>query len=188
MQTHTRILPIACFLVLAPITASAEGWYVEGIIGVDSPDELEYFDADDLSIPTIGARAGYQLNKFLSVEGDLRIGVQDDDSNLANVGGEAEIGLTASAAIFARASLPLSERLSTHVRLGTFISEYSVELTNVAGTGGSGQYTTQPAGLAVGAGAEFDLSEDFYLRTDYTLFEFPGTESDALTVGVGVKF
>lgn len=189
MQTLSRTLPLTCFLIFAPITASAEGWYVEGNVGVDGPDELEYFGADDFSIPTLGARVGYQMNEILSIEGDLRIGVQDDDTNLTNVGGDAEISLTASTAFFARASLPVSERLSAHLRLGAFVSEYDVELSNL-GTNqeGSGSYTSQPTGLAFGAGAEFDLSEDLYLRTDYTIFELPGQHSDAFTVGAGVKF
>ena len=188
MQTHTRILPIACLWVLAPLTASAEGWYIEGNAGIDRPDELEFFGADEFYIPTIGARTGYQLTKNWSIEGDLRIGIQDDSADLGFVGGEADLGLTYSAGLFARASAPLSERLSAHLRIGAFTSEYDIELIDVSGTTETNQFTSKPDGLAFGAGAEYDLSEDLYLRTDYTIYELPGEDSGSLSVGMGLKF
>lgn len=184
MQTHKRILPLTCLLLLAPAAASAEGWYIEGNAGIDRPDILQYTGRDDLSIPTIGARAGYDLSKTWSIESDLRVGLQDGDTSLEAIGVNAEVGLNLAAGVFARASAPLGEQLSAHLRIGAAVSEYDYEIVHTDGVAGTDQYS----GLAFGAGAEFDLSEDLYVRTDYTIYELPGEDSGSLTLGVGLKF
>ena len=184
MQLFSRFLPISCFVALSAQAGLAQSLYVEGNIGVDQPDIFEAAGAGDINIPTLGLRTGYQFSKHWSVEGDLQIGLEEDDPSLLFIDADGEAGLNAAAGVFVRGSIPLMERLSAHIRAGAAVSEYETQIVGSS----TGELTNDYSGLALGAGAEFDLTEDFYLRTDYTLYETPGSESGAFTIGAGVKF
>jgi len=185
MQLSSRILSISCLLAVTLPTATAQGFYVEGNVGIDQPDYFSFGGSNnDLDIPTIGATAGYAINKHWAIEGDLRFGLQNDDTYLDSLSGNGEVGLNVAGGAFVRASIPIVDRLSAHLRLGASFSEYKSSIPRFSASQEADSFN----GAALGAGGTFALTEDVYVRTDYTIFERPGVDSGAFTLGAGLKF
>lgn len=180
MQTIRRILPLSCFLAISALPAYSQGLYVEGNVGLidagDSPTALDY--------DTFGFRGGYEFNQTWSVEADLQMGVDSEwiaygDSNL-----HLNADLTAIVGAFVRASTPLGERTSLHARLGYALGEFDISSDGTEASTVVDNFD----GIAFGAGAAFDITDQIFLRGDYTQIEGDHITTNAFTVGAGFKF
>ena len=163
--------------------ASAQGFYVDGgyaFIGIDVEDSGAEFDAD---IGALIGHGGYDINQFLAVEGELAIGI--DDEEVSAGGFDANLGLNYLVGAYGKASYPLVETVSVYARAGIVNAELEAE---VSGPGGSASATESDTGYALGLGADAFLGDHGGIRFDYTRYDIEDLEADAFSIGYKFRF
>lgn len=179
------------------------GFYLQGgysYLDIE-PDGAE----SGVDTDAITARAGYQFNPNFSIEGDITSGIDDgefdynvdednfdlDDNNdgdfndLINASGD--IGLNYLVGVYGKASMPVSDRFDVFARAGYAFIDLDAEVTTPGGT----EITTvedSEDGAALGAGLEYDMTENWHLRGDYTWYGFGNTDTHAAMISAGYKF
>ena len=163
-------------------------------------------DGADSGVDTngIAARAGWQFNNIFSLEAELATGIDDgefdynvdedelnfDDNNDGDlsdvIAASGDVGLNYLTGIYGKANLPLTERLNAYARAGYAY----VDLDASVGTPGGVDINVEDSadGPAFGAGMSYDLSENLYLKGDYTYYSFDSTDTSGVMLGVGYKF
>lgn len=164
-------------------------------------------DGADSGVDTnaITARAGYKFSKYFSIEGDVTSGIDDgefdynvdedefnlDDNNdgdfndLINASGD--IGLNYLLGVYGKASMPVSDRLDLFARAGYAYIDLDATVVTPGGTDVATVEDSED-GAALGAGAEFALTENWQLRGDYTWYGFGETDTHAAMISAGYKF
>lgn len=169
-------LTLSCFLPLA----QAEDWYAEGFVaGIFADGENYAIGPDDNAISSVGLRGGYQLTKYFSVEAEAQTGLEGDSSYALGLG---EINLHAAYGLFGKYSVPVSDRLSLHGRVGLASNEYKIESDL------GGELITTSDGFAFGVGTTFDLTDTLYLRGDLTQHNSYSADSNSVSIGAGLRF
>lgn len=154
--------------------ASAQGFYADGGYSFVSIDEDNIGASIDLG--AINGHVGYDFNANFGVEGELMIGVADEDF----AGGS--IGLNSAFGAFGKAQLPVAERVRVFARAGVVQAELEVEAT------GLGSASESETGAGYGVGAVVDVAENIYIRGDYTRYDIEDVEADGFFIGVGMTF
>lgn len=182
--------------------AQDTGLYVEG--GYQYLDIKP--DGADTGVDTngIGARAGWKFNDYFSVEGELATGLDDgefdynvdedefnfDDNNDGDlndiIAASGDVGLNYLTGIYGKAELPLTERLGAYARAGYAYVDLDASLVTPGGT--TINVEDSADGPAFGAGLDYDLTENLYLKGDYTYYSFDSTDTSGVMVGLGYKF
>ena len=164
-------------------------------------------DGADSGVDTnaITARAGYQLTPYFSIEGDVTSGIDDgefdynvdedefdlDDNNDGDfndlIGASGDIGLNYLVGAYGRVSYPMTEQLDVFARAGYAFVDLDAEVVTPGGTELATVEDSED-GAALGAGAEFDLTESWHLRGDYTWYGFGNTDTHAAMISAGYKF
>lgn len=130
-----------------PVAASAQ----EGVyLGAG----YTHYSADDANVGGITGRLGYRFHPNFAVEGEATFGVNDD-----NVGG-VDIELDNSWGAYGVGILPVTQRVDLFARVGYHNTEVS-----------GGPITVEADGVAYGAGAQWNVSERFGIRGEYTRLE-----------------
>ena len=169
-RTTFAIASAIALLASAPAMAQDTGVY--GGIGVKTIE----FDAYSLE-----GRLGYQLNDFLSVEGQGAVGVIDDEELGVEIQEDYALGA------FLRASAPLSNSVTGFARVGYNVSEFSVD---GAGIDASESFD----GIAFGGGLEYSWEGLSGIRLEYTAYDFGSIEgidvgtADTVSLGFTRKF
>ena len=152
----------------------------------------------------IAGRAGWRFNNIFSLEAELATGIDDgefdynvdedelnfDDNNDGDlsdvIAASGDVGLNYLTGIYGKANLPLTERLNAYARAGYAY----VDLDASVGTPGGFAVNVEDSadGPAFGAGMSYDLSDNLYLKGDYTHYEFDSTDTSGVMLGVGYKF
>lgn len=168
------------FNVLLPF-AHAEDWYAEGFIGgVAADPDTGYLTRNQLHLPTIGLRGGYQFSPNFGVEGEIQTGVASEETFFSPF--ETKIGLRTSVALFGKYTVPVNERFGLHFRAGIASSEFETKYD------GERDFIDTYGGLAYGLGGTFDLTEMLYLRGDLTRYDSSRLETDSVSLGAGIRF
>lgn len=184
--------------------AEDTGFYLQG--GYTYLDIKPDNANDSVDTHGITARAGYQFTPMFSVEADVTTGIEDgefdynvdedefdiddngDSDFLDQISGAGDVQLNYLVAAYARASIPVTNRLDVFARAGyAYIDLDATAFAPVTGTPinlGSGSED----GFTAGAGLSFDLTESWELRADYTYYGFDQADTNAGTVSVGYKF
>ncbi|WP_321489708.1 porin family protein [uncultured Hyphomonas sp.] len=183
--------------------AQDTGLYVEG--GYQYL-EIEPDGADSgVDTNAIGARLGYQFNSTFSIEGELASGIDDgefdynvdedsfdlDDNNDGDfndlIAASGDIGLNYLVGLYGKAEVPLTERLDAYARAGYAYIDLDASIQT---PGGATLATIEDSeeGPAFGAGLSYDLTENVYLKGDYTYYSFEDTDTNGVMLGVGYKF
>lgn len=191
------------FATAPAMAQDAPGFYAEG--------GYQYFDIQpddaDSGVDTnaIGARLGYQFNNWFSLEGELASGIDDgefdynvdeDDFNLDDnndgdfndlIAASGDIEFNYLVGLYGKAELPLTERLTAYGRAGYAYIDVDAEIQT---PGGSTFVTIAQSedGPAFGAGLEYQMTDAWYLKGDYTYYSFEDTDTDGVMLGVGYKF
>ncbi|MGB3625266.1 MAG: porin family protein [Henriciella sp.] len=153
----------------------------------------------------ITARAGYQFTPMFSFEADVTSGIDDgefdynvdeddfdlDDNNdgdfndLINASGD--IGLNYLVGAYGRVSVPVTDQLDVFGRAGYAFLDLDA---NIQTPGGTEIATIEDSedGAALGAGLNYDLTESWELRGDYTWYGFGNTDTHAAMISAGYKF
>lgn len=199
---RTILIATAAAVIAATAQAQDTGLYLEG--------GYQYLDIQpggaDSGVDTngIAARAGVKLNRYFSVEGELATGIQDgdfdyntdedafnfDDNNdgdLADViSASGDLGLNYLVGIYGKAELPLTERLGVYARAGYAYVDLDASLET---PGGQVIIVEDSAdGPAFGAGLQYGLTDNLYLKGDYTYYSFDNTDTSGAMLGIGWKF
>jgi len=112
-------------------------------------------------------RFGYQIADNLGAEIEGSLGLNDEDADTAIPRG-IRVGVDWQLAAFARASLPIGQRINLFARGGYHRTNLSSDLSQTQ------QFTFKEDGLAYGAGAELNLTPVDAIRADYTVYELDG--------------
>ncbi|OZB15033.1 MAG: cell envelope biogenesis protein OmpA [Hyphomonas sp. 34-62-18] len=163
-------------------------------------------DGADSGVDTngIAARAGWQFNNIFSLEAELATGIDDgefdynvdedelnfDDNNDGDlsdvIAASGDVGLNYLTGIYGKANLPLTERLNAYARAGYAYVDLDASLDTPGGIDINVEDSAD--GPAFGAGMSYDLSENLYLKGDYTYYSFDSTDTSGVMLGVGYKF
>lgn len=197
MQLQKITLLGTAIIALAPI-ASAQSWYVDGgyfYAETDEPLSADSiaFESPDLSFGLAGGHIGYEFSPYFSIEGEVLFGVEDDtlgDTTIELLEESVDVNLSLDInqvfGAYARGSLPLGEQFSVFGRAGVVTTEFEVSAT--AEDIATITETEWSEALAVGIGGEFDLTEQIYLRGDYTRYEYEDVGANTLMASLGFRF
>jgi len=157
---------------------------------------------DGVDTNAITARLGYQFTPMFSIEGEVSSGFDDgefdynvdeddidldEDGDLNGATAFGDIGLNYLFGAYARASLPVTDRLDVFAKAGWSYIDIDVNAEFPNGDQATlGQDNDD--GLTLGAGVSFDLTESWEIRGDYTWYDFDNVDTNAGTVTVGYKF
>ncbi len=182
--------------------AQDTGFYAEG--GYQYL-EIEPDGADSgVDTNAIMARTGYKFNNVFSLEGELATGIDDgefdyntdedefnfDDNNDGDlndvIAASGDIGLNYLVGLYGKAEVPLTDRLGAYARAGYAYVDLDASLVTPGGFVVNVEDSAD--GPAFGAGLDFDLTENVYLKGDYTYYSFDNTDTSGVMLGVGYKF
>jgi outer membrane immunogenic protein len=153
----------------------------------------------------ITGRAGYQFNPYFSVESDITTGIDDgefdynvdedefdlDDNNDGDfndlIAGSGDIGLNYLVGVYGRASMPVTDKLDVFGRAGYAFIDLDADIQTPGGTTIATVEDSED-GAALGAGLNYDLTESWELRGDYTWYGFGNTDTHAAMISAGYKF
>jgi opacity protein-like surface antigen len=172
MQKTILLSTAAALLIAGGASAQESKWN----IGVG----YTYFDASDVELDVINVRGGYDFTEYFGVEGELLVGLEDEDLTIAGVPGE--VGLDYGLGIYAKVQYPLTEQLSVFGRAGYAYHEIDASFANT-------QFGDEEDALAFGAGLEWTVSGPNAVRLDYTRYEYDGdADADAFSIGYVRRF
>lgn len=163
MKTLMIAASVAALSLAFPALAHAEG-------GVYTTIGYANVDVDPVNLGAIQGRLGMTFTPHLGIEGELALGVADDDI----LGTTVE--LSNSYGVFAVARAPVSENVNLFIRAGLA----SVEV-DVGGT------SAKEHGAAYGVGVEGFFTAKDGVRFDYSRYEFGG-DADVWSLSYVRKF
>ena len=179
MKVFAPALLAATVLAAVP-TASAEGWYADGGYSFLSSDVDTDVGSADIDLGAISGHLGYNFTPHLGVEGEVLVGVKDEDASVDGI--NASLGLNYAVGAFGKVQAPVSERLNLFARAGVVNAEIEAEVT------GFGSDSASETGAGYGVGGTYDIGDNLYLRGDYTRYDIDDAEIDAIMVSLGLKF
>ncbi len=182
--------------------SSDTGFYAEG--GYQYL-EIEPEGADSgVDSNAIAARLGYKFTPNFSIETELASGMDDgefdyntdedsfnlDDNNDGDfndvIAASGDIGLNYLVGVYGKVEVPLTERLGAYARAGYAYIDVDASIATPGGT--SIDLEGSEDGPALGAGLSYDLTDNWYLKGDYTYYAFEDTDTNGVMLGVGYKF
>lgn len=169
-------------LVAAPAIAQEGSFY--GDIGYQyiSVDE----DGVEADLGAIVAHGGYNFTDFLSVEGEVAVGIQDEDVSVGDVDPiDVSVGLNYLIGAYGRVQAPLSENFTVFARAGVVNAELEAEASAGGVTASESESET---GAGYGVGGEFRFDAVNGVRFDYTRYDIEDLEADAFTIAYSRKF
>ena len=171
---------LAATAALTAPTAMADNWYADGGYAFADVDVDTGFGSVDMDLGAIGGHVGYTATPYVALEGEVLVGVKDEDWSLD--GNSASVGLNYLVGAYGKLQAPLGERTSVYARAGVVNAEVDVSAT------GLGSASDSDTGAGYGLGGMIDLNENIFIRGDYTRYDINEFESDTFMVGVGAKF
>ena len=175
MKRSITLAFAACSIAAVPALAQDSGWYGDVGYQFHSIDD----DGTEADLGTITGHVGYDFTPNLAAEGELGIGVQDEDINV--LGTNVELGVNYLVGAYGRVQAPLSENLTVFARAGLVQAEVEAE-----GAGASASDSETGAGY--GVGGEFHFDGQNGIRADYTRYDIEDLEIDAFMIGYSRKF
>ncbi len=169
-------------LLVGPMSAQADGFYVGASIGAASLNE----DFDGLSVDdnTTSFRlvGGWRFSDYFALEGgyhDFGDFEQDIDIN----GVVSSVSLSADGfTLGATGSVPVSEQFSLFGRAGWFFWDGDAEINNVS------QATPKDTNLYLGVGISYAVSDRFRVIGDWTRYELESANSNVISIGIQYGF
>ena len=136
-------------------------------------------DGEDVDIGAITGHGGWEFSPNFAVEGEVSVGIQDDDINIA--GTDVAVSMNYLIGAYGRAQFPVSDQLVVFARAGLVNAELEAE------AGGFTESESE-SGAGYGIGAEFMLDAVNGVRFDYTRYDIEDLEADALTLAYKRRF
>lgn len=164
------LVSIAALLAVSPVAVAQSNGDVELSGGYSN------FDIGPAEVGALTARGTYFFNKNFAAEGEVGVGVKDDDFGVGTVELDHTIGA------FGVMQAPVSERLAVFGRLGYSATELSANnpALNAA--------ASDIRGVAYGVGAKFNANERFGVRGEFTKHEGDRNDADVVSIGGVMRF
>ncbi len=196
------LLATAAASLASAAYAQDTGLYVEG--GYQYLDVKPDGAESGVDTNGIAARAGWKFNPNFSIEAELATGIEDgdfdfntdedefnfDDNNDGDlsdvIAASGDLGLNYLVGAYGKVSLPLTERLGAYARAGYAYIDLDASLQTPGGLDINVEDSAD--GPAFGAGMEYGLTDNLYLKGDYTYYSFDSTDTSGVMLGVGFKF
>ncbi|MEO0786491.1 MAG: porin family protein [Pseudomonadota bacterium] len=162
-------------------TAAAQGTGFYGDVGYTFHSIDSGIDGvDDINIGAITGHGGFEFTPNLAAEGELSVGVQDEDFSVDGIDGNLSLNYLVGA--YGRVQGQLTPQLNIFARAGIVNAELEAEAD------GLGSESDSETGAGYGAGAEFMFDDFNGIRVDYTRYDIEDLESDAFTIAYKRKF
>jgi len=172
-----RVLSIAAGLAAAAIIAPAASAQVYGGVGYST------FTADaggeDATVGAVMGRLGFKSNPFFGMEGEVAIGVQEDNFDV--LGTQVDVSLENSYGVYAVGWLPIPLVGDVFGRVG--YADLSIEASALGTSVSDGG-----SGLAYGAGVQLSSIPFTKLRLEYTRYEPDDVEVDSFGISALLQF
>ena len=172
-----RVLSVVAGLAAAAIIAPAASAQVYGGVGYST------FTADaggeDATVGGVMGRLGFKSNPFFGVEGEVAIGVQEDNFDV--LGTQVDVSLENSYGVFAVGWLPIPLVGDVFGRVG--YADLSIEASALGSS-----ISDSGSGLAYGAGFQLSSIPFTKLRLEYTRYEPDDAEVDSFGVSALLQF
>jgi hypothetical protein len=171
----------AGIVAAAVVPAAANAQSTSGVTGYGSLG-YSYHDMDDLNLGTIQGRLGARFNPYLGVEGELGLGVKNDDVSVGGLNGDAKLKHTA--AIYGVGFLPITPNADLYARVGYGTSEGKVSIPGVDVVNADGESWNY------GVGGQYFFDGKNGVRADYTRYDYrdDAGNADVWSVGYVRKF
>ncbi len=189
MIKHTLLAAtaVAALAVAAPAAAqSFSAPTVEASVGythysIDAGDDAGLGDLD-VDFGAVHGRLTGRLHPNFGVEGEVQVGVNDDEQTFA--GTDVSIGINYAATAFVVGYVPVTPNFDLFARLGVGVLEVEAEVEGFDSESESGST------LAYGAGAQYFFDGQNGVRADYTRYdgEDDSGEADSLSVSYVRRF
>jgi opacity protein-like surface antigen len=172
-----RVLSVAAGLAAAAIIAPAASAQVYGGVGYST------FTADaggeDATVGGVMGRLGFKSNPFFGVEGEVAIGIQEDNFDV--LGTQVDVSLENSYGVYAVGWLPIPLVGDVFGRVG--YADLSIE-ASALGT----SISDSGSGLAYGAGIQLSSIPFTKLRLEYTRYQPDDAEVDSFGISALLQF
>ncbi len=172
-----RVLSVAAGLAAAAIIAPAASAQVYGGVGYST------FTADaggeDATVGGVMGRLGFKSNPFFGVEGEVAIGIQEDNFDV--LGTQVDVSLENSYGVYAVGWLPIPLVGDVFARVG--YADLSIE-ASALGT----SISDSGSGLAYGAGIQLSSIPFTKLRLEYTRYQPDEAEVDSFGISALLQF
>lgn len=172
-----RVLSVAAGLAAAAIIAPAASAQVYGGVGYST------FTADaggeDATVGGVMGRLGFKSNPFFGVEGEVAIGIQEDNFDV--LGTQVDVSLENSYGVYAVGWLPIPLVGDVFGRVG--YADLSIEASALGSS-----ISDSGSGLAYGAGIQLSSIPFTKLRLEYTRYEPDDAEVDSFGISALLQF
>ena len=172
-------LILAAAVAAATLTAATAASATETYFSVGAGQQMLDFGsvgAGEAKVTTATGRLGWKSDSWYGVEGELYVGLGDDE-----VAPGIDVGINTSVALYGVAHIPAGEKLTLHARLG-----FNRLLGKVKAGGGS--YDTNDGDMSYGVGGTYRLSDRDGVRLDYTITDISAVDASAWQVAYVRKF
>lgn len=171
------LLSVAAVSLLAA-PAFAQDNTRTGMYGTLGYSQLDGSDGD---LGAVTGRLGARLNRNLGVEGEVSVGVRDDDIAVGPVEGSLELEYDAAA--YGVAYLPISDNLELFARGGYGTTQVEADVAGFSETANGESWN-------YGAGANWYFDQNNGLRGDWTRRDFTddGGEVDVYSLSYVRRF
>jgi outer membrane immunogenic protein len=192
MMLRTVLAGAASLAVIA-FTGPATAQTFSGVYGnlgytqlrVDEVGDGEDVEDFDIDFGAVTGRLGAKFHPNFGVEGELLVGVDDEEETSGDV--TASLGVNYGAHVFAVGSIPVSERAELFARVGVGVTEIEAE---VSGPGFSESESESGTTFAYGAGGQFFFDGVNGVRAEYTRYdgEDESAEADSVSLSYVRRF
>ena len=170
-----KLTTAAVIAVLSTSAASAEGVYLGYGFAAVNLEQPGYDWGSTNAILIVG----YEVNDYLSLEGELSIPISDGQIIVSGTSIDME---NEHMGAFAKLSLPTSGSIKPYARLGMVRASYSMS------TSASGFSSPDESAFAYGLGAEWEYSEKSGIRLDYSVADFDISEGEVIAITSVYRF
>lgn len=186
-KLRTAIAGVSLFALLGlAAPAAAQSMFSNGYANLGYTqlrvDEIgEDTDVEDFEIDfgAITGRVGAKFNPYLGVEGELLVGVDDEEENIGDY--TASLGVNYAAHAFVVGSVPLSDRAELFARAGVGVTELEAKFEGPGIDEGESESQTT---FAYGAGGQFFFDDANGVRAEYTRYDGEDDTAEADSVSV----
>ena len=154
-------------LLVAAVALASLGFAAPAAAGVYGSIGYSEYRIDNFEIDSATVRVGWDSESWWGVEAEASFGVEDDTS------GGVTVDLNSDLAVYAKATLPLSDRFEVFARAGYGTTQVDVSPAVIADDNADG--------FAWGVGAQFNLTENDGVRFDWTSRDVEDDFGDELT-------
>lgn len=154
-------------LLLAPAVAAAQPAKASGVYATGGYTLLDPRGQGDATLGALTARIGYQINRYVGLEAEGGLGV-DDGHFATGAGARGVYGLDYSVGAFGVARYPVTDRLDVFARAGVVHAKFTgkARIANAVA-----RFGVKDEWLAGGAGAQFNIDEQNAVRGEFTRYE-----------------